>query len=382
MLKSVDLGSNDQSHTEAGLHKVEAWCSPSLLGATNSIQIVRVDHSKEKLQRPNRMAQSSPFRLPVELAETHLMLQDELMIKGLLVFLALAAPTAMQIPMPAVPPAGYVDGADVKLAYWVYGQSSKATPLFAVNGGPGLSHIYMTQNDVWLQIAKDRKVIFYDQRGTGKSLVKHPNVAMSMDAQVADLDSVRAALHLDKIDLCGDSYGGFLVTAYTVAHPEHVRRLIISDGVVGWKSMVHLFPQVFPDKLELQEMASKTSTASDEYKEQQGLRDHFDMIFYSREKLDDYMSHAKDLGYSLKTGQAVQAATEDLDLTSKLSTISASTLVITGRYDMNVAPLTAWQIYKQIPGATFQVFEESGHLPSYEEPKKYVQVVSAFLGKD
>ncbi|MGC1329918.1 alpha/beta fold hydrolase, partial [Pseudomonas sp.] len=242
--------------------------------------------------------------------------------------------------------------------------------------------IYMVQNDVWLQIAKHRQVVFYDQRGTGKSPLKHPGVAMEMDTQVADLDAVREALHLDRIDLCGDSYGGFLVTAYTAAHPEHVHKLIISDGVASWKSIVHLFPQVFPDKLEMQEASMKASTASDEEKAQQGLRDHFGMIFYSREKLDYYMSHAKDLGNSPATGQAVQAATKDLDLTPVLSKFSVPALVITGRYDMNVAPLTAWRIYKEIPGASFEVFEESGHLPSYEEPAKYVLVVNTFLGKE
>jgi proline iminopeptidase len=49
------------------------------------------------------------------------------------------------------------------------------------------------------------------------------------------------------------------------------------------------------------------------------------------------------------------------------------------RYDMNVAPLTAWKMYKAIPGAKFEVFEESGHLPSYEEPEKYVRVLEEFL---
>jgi proline iminopeptidase len=296
--------------------------------------------------------------------------------------LALSLSVAAQLPMPVIPPSGHVKGPDADLAYWVYGQPTKATPVFAVNGGPGLSHIYMVQNDVWLQIATHRQVIFYDQRGTGNSPLKHPDAAMNMDTQVADLDAVRAALHLDKIDLCGDSYGGLLVTAYTAAHPEHVHKLIISDGVAGWKSIVHLFPQVFPDRLELQQAATKISTATEEEKAQQGLRDHFDMIFYSREKLDYYMSHAKDLGFTPATGAAVQAATKDIDLTPALSKFNVPTLVITGRYDMNVAPLTAWRIYKEIPGATFEVFEKSGHLPSYEEPAKYVQVVNTFLGKD
>jgi proline iminopeptidase len=48
---------------------------------------------------------------------------------------------------------------------------------------------------------------------------------------------------------------------------------------------------------------------------------------------------------------------------------------------MNVTPLTAWKIYKAIPGAKFVVFEKSGHLPAYEEPDKYVQVINQFLNE-
>jgi proline iminopeptidase len=38
-------------------------------------------------------------------------------------------------------------------------------------------------------------------------------------------------------------------------------------------------------------------------------------------------------------------------------------------------------MHKAIPGSTFVVFEKSGHLPSYEEPDKYVRVMEAFLAK-
>ena len=34
------------------------------------------------------------------------------------------------------------------------------------------------------------------------------------------------------------------------AHPEHVHKLIISDGLPSQKAIVHLFPQVYPDKME------------------------------------------------------------------------------------------------------------------------------------
>jgi proline iminopeptidase len=293
--------------------------------------------------------------------------------------LALATAAAAQTPMPTIAPTGHVHTADVDLAYWVYGAPQQTTPIFAVNGGPGLSHIYMVQNDVWQRISAHRQVIFYDQRGTGASPLTNPSAPQTMDAQVADLDAVRSHLHLEKIDLCGDSFGGLLVIAYAAAHPEHIHQLIISDGLPSWDSIVHLFPQVFPDKLEAQAAAAKSSTATPEAQAQQGLRDHFGMIFYDRTKLDRYMANAPDLGFSPATAEAVGTATAHTDYTAALAKFNFPTLVINGRYDMNVAPLTAWRMAKAIPNAKLVLFEQSGHLPSYEEPDKYVQVLNDFL---
>ena len=286
----------------------------------------------------------------------------------LTITLALTLPIAAQTPMPAIPPTGHVPTPDVSLAYWVYGSPQSTTPIFAVNGGPGLSHIYMVQNDLWQRVSQHRQVIFYDQRGTGASPVTNPSAPQTMDAQVADLDAIRDHLHLAKIDLCGDSFGGLLVIAYATAHPDRVHQLIISDGLPGWSSIVHLFPQVFPDKLEANAAAMKASTATPDQQAQQGLRDHFDMIFYDRAKLAHYMANAPNLGFSPQTAEAVGTSTAKLDYTADLAKFNFPTLVITGRYDMNVAPLTAWRMYKAIPGAKFAVFEQSGHSPPTKNP--------------
>ena len=300
-------------------------------------------------------------------------------MKTLLLTLALTLPIAAQTPMPIIAPTGHVHTADVDIAYWVYGAPQSTTPIFGVNGGPGLSHLYMVQNDLWQRVSQHRQVIFYDQRGTGASPFTNPSAPQTIDAQVADLDAVRDHLHLDKIDLCGDSYGGLLVIAYAAAHPDHVHQLIISDGLVSYESIVHLFPQVFPDKLEAYAAAAKLSTASPEAQAQQGLRDHFSMIFYSPEKMARYMANAPDLGFSPATAEAIAKANPTVDYTAALAKFNFPTLVLNGRYDMNVAPLTAWRIYKAIPNARIVFFEQSGHLPSYEEPEKYLQVLNNFL---
>jgi proline iminopeptidase len=277
---------------------------------------------------------------------------------GLLSLLAAAASFAAT---------GVVHTAEVDLGFEVFGESG--TPVIVANGGPGLSHVYMMQNDVWERLAHGRRIVFYDQRGTGKSTRVREGAPQTMEAQVADLEAIRAHFGFARFALVGDSYGGLLAMAYAAAHPEHIDRLVLSDSAApALKDTVHVLQQVFPDVME------KRSTDP-----HQQLIEHFRMLFYSEEKRDAYLAKATDLGSSPQTAAAVSQAIRNLDLTAELPKFAFPTLVITGRYDMNVAPLTAWKIYKAIPGARFVVFAKSGHLPSYEEPDTYVEVLNDFL---
>jgi proline iminopeptidase len=279
------------------------------------------------------------------------------------------------------PATGIVHTHDVDVAYEIYGNPTAEIPVIAVNGGPGLSHKYMIQNDVWSRLAQRRQVVFYDQRGTGKSKLVQTGAPQTIDAAVGDLEAVRAHFGFEKVDLVGDSFGGFLAMAYASAHPERVHKLVLSDSAPpAMKNIVHLLPEVFPDieeqDGELQKKLGDTDEAA-----QQGLVNHFRMIFYSEEMLHTYLDKIGDIGYVPSVGAAVSESASKVDMMPNLAGFRFPTLVITGRYDMNVAPLTAWRMYKAIPGAKLVVFAKSGHLPSYEEPDKYVQVVDTFLSE-
>jgi proline iminopeptidase len=100
---------------------------------------------------------------------------------------------------------GSVHTAEVDLGYETLGAAGAKIPIIAVNGGPGLSHAYMMQNDLWQRVAAHRLVILYDQRGTGASKHMQPNAPQTMEAQVSDLDAVRKALALDRVAVLGDS---------------------------------------------------------------------------------------------------------------------------------------------------------------------------------
>ena len=266
---------------------------------------------------------------------------------------------------------------DVVLAYERFGPNSGTIPLVVVNGGPGLTHAYMVQNDVWSRLSRTRSVVFYDQRGLGGSVLRHPDAPQTLEAQVADLDAVRLALGAQQIDVLGDSFGGLIALAYTLAHPEHVHRLVISDGLASLKGMVHPLPDVFPDLDEATD--ARTKGLNPQAAMEAEIRTHMRECFYNPDFASRYLAGFSGLTISAPVNDRMSRSVETVDLGPQLHRITVPTLILTGRFDLNVALVTAWRMFKAIPGARFHVFERSGHLPSYEEPDAYVETVDAFL---
>jgi proline iminopeptidase len=277
---------------------------------------------------------------------------------------------------------GKIHSEQVDLGYEVFGDNRTALPMLVVNGGPGLSHAYLMPAGIWQQFARKRRVIFYDQRGTGMSKPLQPGASQTMVTQVADLEALRKGLGLEKIILLGDSYGGLLAIAYASTHPDHIAKLILSDAASSnLRTIDHLFDQVFPEAM-AQEKQPQQGTAKEQADE--GLRRHFALLFYSLEQRDLYfkkLGNSRNLGFEADVAEAVSTDALKADYTPKLVGFTFPTLVLTGRYDMNVAPLTAWRLKQAIPGAQIVFFEKSGHFPWFEEPTTYLTVVEHFLGK-
>jgi proline iminopeptidase len=140
-----------------------------------------------------------------------------------------------------------------KLYYEVRGTAS-GRPLVVVNGGPGFDHSQLlVLPAAWDGLARSRRVIFYDQRGTGRSFALKTGAADTLEDQVWDLEALRAHLGLETMDLLGHSFGGYLAMAYTARHANRVARLILVDSAVPKASeTLDLFNEVFPDTVERQ----------------------------------------------------------------------------------------------------------------------------------
>ena len=272
------------------------------------------------------------------------------------------------------------DGPAGKIYYEVTGTGS-STPLIVVNGGPGFDHTYLHVATAWDALAKTRRVIFYDQRGNGRSDALKPGQSCTLADQIVDLEALLAHLGLDKVDLLGHSWGGYLSMSYAARHPEHIAHLLIVDSAAPrWADTLFLFEQVFPEISERRAGYAFGDEMGDKAASDASIHEYLTMLFYSQEKRDTFVAQMSPGAYRKEVFQAVIRDLPRFDLNPELHKYKFPVIVMTGRYDINVAPLVAYRIHKAIPGSRYVVFERSGHIPFYEEPDAFVRVTEDFLG--
>jgi proline iminopeptidase len=258
--------------------------------------------------------------------------------------------------------------------------SGAGTPLVLVNGGPGFDHTYLHVSSAWDSLGKNRRVVMYDQRGTGRSIGNHSGQTFTLKDQIGDLEALRAQLGAEQVDLLGHSWGGYLVMAYSATHPERIAHLFIVDSAAPqWKDILFLFKEVFPDVSERRDAFGFAEELGDQKAIDGELREYFKMLFYSTEKRDAFIAALPTSVYKRDVNKAVNSDVERFDLNPEIRKFKFPVLIVTGRFDMNVAPLVAFKIHQAIHGSKFHVFERSGHLPFYEESDAFVRAVEEFL---
>jgi len=268
---------------------------------------------------------------------------------------------------------------DVTLYYEVHGIAS-GIPLFVVNGGPGLDHSYLEVAAIWRELETRRQVIFYDQRGTGRSSRLAAGQSCGLADQLTDLHALRQHLGFEQVDLLGHSFGGLLAMAYSARYPQHVHKLILVGSVAPkLDDTVFLFEQVSPETTVRRNALAFRADLGDEEAILADLRKHFSMCFYSPQKRDAFLSVADSFTYRDEVRKMLWTDAAQFDLGPELAKFQLPTLVITGRHDLNVATVVAFKIHQAIAGSRFAVFEESGHLPFFEEPEMFLNAVDSFL---
>src|SRR5215467_13580607 len=105
-------------------------------------------------------------------------------MKGFLLLAALAGTFAMQAPSKAHEGRIPVNGAEL-----YYREVGKGTPVIVLHGGPDFDSSYLLPE---LDSLSDSfRLIYYDQRGRGRSAKSVKPEDVSLESEMSDLDGVR-----------------------------------------------------------------------------------------------------------------------------------------------------------------------------------------------
>jgi proline iminopeptidase len=274
----------------------------------------------------------------------------------------------------------------------------KGKPLVIVHGGPGASHDYFLP--YLLPLARHHRLVFIDERGSGKSEKLADASGYTVEAMVEDVEAVRVALGLGKIDLLGHSYVGVLAQAYALKYQANLSHLVLASTFHSTSAMNEVFRQMkakMPEELR----------ARIDKMEAEGLYGH-GKIFEQNRYTNDYMIAAWGEGYfpylyanhpdpnndPTQSGNMswdlyremwgshgefiIDGNLKSVEYADRLHTIKVPTLLLSGDHD-ECDPSLARDMHARIAGSKLTLLPQSGHMTFVDQPALFIKTVDGFL---
>lgn len=288
---------------------------------------------------------------------------------------------------------GFITSGDgVKLFYKVVGSGTDV--LVAVHGGPGNS-LESILPDLDL-LAKNRTVIYYDQRGNGRSdLVEDPR-KLAIAHHVADLETVRKHFKLEKMTLLGNSWGGLLISYYAAAHPDRVEQMILHNpaqptleflndmaGEVG----ARIGSRYRGEQAKRYKLVANPANWSKAPDARSLCREWLTMLLvtyvykaetFSSVKGDMCAGSEEAIKEQQYANAKIWASLGAFNLLPTVTHVTAPVLVIHGEVDpIPVKASEAWAA--AYPNSRLLLIKESGHISHVEKPEVFFPAVETFL---
>jgi L-proline amide hydrolase len=263
-------------------------------------------------------------------------------------------------------------------------------PVVICHGGPGAAHDY---TEPIAELSRfGRACVLYDQLGCGNSehLPDAPTEFWTPQLFKDELGALVRHLGIEsRYAVVGQSWGGMLAMEYALDRPEGLRAIVVADSPASMDLWVleanRLRADLPPDVQETLTRHEEAGTTDDpEY--EAAVR-----VFYDRHLCripwPDYVQRSFDqiaddpTVYHTMNGPSefhVVGSLKTWDITDRLHEITTPTLLVSGRHD-EATPLIVGQIHERIPGAQWEIFEQSSHMPHVEEPEAFLERVEAFL---
>jgi proline iminopeptidase len=292
---------------------------------------------------------------------------------------------------------GFVDANGVMIYYAMLGRGE---PLLIMHGGPGASHDYFLP--YLLPLARHNRLIFIDERGSGRSEKLENPAGYTVENMVEDVEAARQALGLGKISLLGHSYGGALAQAYALKYQKNLTHLILAST---WSSTVAL-NQLF---VRMKEKMPPELRERINHMEAEGLFGH-GLDYQKNRYTNEYMVAAWGEGYfpylyqnrpdpnydPVASGNVswdlyremwgshgeyvVDGNLKSVEYTERLAGIKVPALILVGDHD-ECDPSLSEAMHAKIAGSKMVVLPKAGHMTFVDQTKMFVEAVDAFVKK-
>jgi proline iminopeptidase len=274
------------------------------------------------------------------------------------------------------------------LFYHIAGQGGDT--VVVVHGFQGNDEQYLTPD--LGPLVRGRTVVFYEQRGEGRSeWVRDPR-HLGIEDHVRDLEALRRYLGIDRLRLLGHSGGGLIATRYALEHPTTVERLLlVAAPVPTGRRYEPSAASVFYARLDsatwkrVNELQASLPTAADPVAVcREIVRTTVPVTFFANRAAfarmrGDFCAAPPDrLRTQAERLGAFQQSLSSLSWTQGLRSLRIPALIIHGDHD--AIPLaSARDLADLIPGARLLVIHDADHLPWVEKPAEFFRAADQFF---
>ncbi len=286
---------------------------------------------------------------------------------------------------------GYVDaGGGVRLFYRLFG--SGPDTLVMIHGGPGFTMDYFLED--LAPIAEHSTLLFYDQRGTGRSTLVSDSISLDAQRFVEDVEAIRKHFGIGRLTLLGHSWGAAVVALYAIRYPDHLSRIIIVGGLPLQKyQLTEAFTQMEAkrDSNTLKRMRELRAARLADPGNSEVCTAYYTLWFQPFYGNHNSANHSKGdfcagtlesrRNKMLSVDKFTMASLGEWDWRSPLSQVKSPALVIHGT--MDPLPLSGAKAWNSIlSNSQLLLLDGVGHFPYLEVPNRFFEAVDQFLRKN
>ena len=257
----------------------------------------------------------------------------------------------------------------------------RGQPLVILHGGPDFDISYLLPD--LDRLASAYRLIYYDQRGRGRSADGVKPEDVSLASEIADLDKVRQHVQLERMTLVGHSWGAVLALEYALRNPSRVSHLILMNPAPASAADLAVFRKSYVEQLgaDMDRQRQLASGAAYKAGDPEAVAARYRIHFkHALARPADYekLMAAMTSGFVRqgRDGIIKARAVEDrlmadtwlvdgYDLLPKIRALAIPTLVLTG--DRDFIPVeTAAHIASAMPRARLVTLKGCGHFAYLE----------------